>query len=101
MEDGGFRFKRIENITPYKIRTDLNPMIRNVERFDLQSARARVSAFLNERMALTENESAFLERFFAGRYEPELLFEDNEIVKRVENHPMAIWRIRHIIAPLP
>ena len=25
-----------------------------------------------------------------------LLFEDDSIIKRIENHPMAIWRLRHI-----
>jgi len=90
----GFDFKRIDDITPYRIRTELRPMIRNVERFDLQAARDRVSAFIDEWMILTENESSFLKHFRAGRYEPHLLFDDSEIVKRIENHPMAQWRLQ-------
>jgi predicted nucleotidyltransferase component of viral defense system len=92
----GIGFERISEITPYKVKTDLFPMIRNAEKFDLPAARERVSAFLNEWMALTEKESAFLKHFAAGNYEPQLLFEDDEIVKRIENHPMALWRLRHI-----
>jgi predicted nucleotidyltransferase component of viral defense system len=92
----GFSFMRMEGITPYKVRTDLQPMLRNTERFYLQAAHDRVSAFLNEYMVLTEKESAFLERFATGRYEPQLLFEDGEIIKRIENHPMAQWRLQHI-----
>ena len=92
----GFNFNIIDGITPYKVRTELHPMIRNAERFDLQAARGRVSAFLSESMALTESETAFLQQFAAGRYEPQLLFEDSEIVKRIENHPMALWRLQHI-----
>jgi predicted nucleotidyltransferase component of viral defense system len=92
----GFGSGRIAEITPHKIKTDLYPMIRNAERFDLQAARERVSAFLNEHMSLSDNEKAFLQRFAAGSYEPELLFSDDEILRRVENHPMAVWRIRHI-----
>ena len=92
----GFNFLSIENITPYKIRTELQPMIRNAERFDLQAARDRVSAFLLEHMTLTEKETAFLKEFSAGRYEPKLLFDDGEIIKRIENHPMALWRQQHI-----
>jgi CRP-like cAMP-binding protein len=71
-------------------------MIRNAERFDLQTARERVSSFLHKWMALSNKETAFLKHFAAGRYEPELLFEDGEIIKRIENHPMALWRLRHI-----
>jgi hypothetical protein len=37
-----------------------------------------------------------LKHFAAGNYEPQLLFEDDEIVKRIENHPMALWRLQHI-----
>jgi predicted nucleotidyltransferase component of viral defense system len=94
--ESGFSFERIWDITPHKIKTDLYPMIRNVEQFDLKAAQDRVSAFLAACMVLSGEESAFLKRFAAGYYEPELLFEDNEISKRVENHPMAAWRIKHI-----
>jgi hypothetical protein len=47
-------------------------------------------------MTLSDKESAFLRRFASGHYEPELLFEDEKILRRIENHPMAVWRIRHI-----
>ena len=92
----GISFERINEITPYKVKTDLLPMIRNVEKFDLQSVRDRVFAFLNEWIALTEEESAFLKHFAAGSYEPQLLFDDGEIINRIENHPMALWRLQHI-----
>ena len=92
----GISFERVEDITPYKVRTDLNPMIRNAERFDLQAARDRVYGFLNECMALTEKETAFLKQFAKGCYEPQLLFENEDIVKRIESHPMALWRLQHI-----
>ena len=93
---GGFSFEHVDGITPYKIRTSLRPMIRNKERFDLQAARDRVFVFLSEWMTLTYKESTFLNSFAAGRYEPRLLFEDSAIIKRIENHPMALWRLQHI-----
>ena len=89
-------FEKIKDITPYKVKTELLPMIRNAERFDLQSAKERVSSFLHKWMAQTNKETAFLQGFSAGRYEPDLLFEDGEIVERIENHPMALWRLQHI-----
>jgi hypothetical protein len=92
----GFSFKKAEDITYHKIRTDLLPMIRSTERFDLQAARDRVSSFLHEYITLTEKESAFLNYFNKGLYEPKLLFENSGIIARIENHPMAIWRLRHI-----
>jgi len=92
----GFNFIPMESITPYKVRTELQPMLRNAEKFNLHAARDRVSTFLFEHMTLTEKETAFLKEFSNGSYVPQHLFEDYEIVRRIENHPMALWRLQHI-----
>jgi hypothetical protein len=92
----GFSLKKLDEITARTVRTNLMPMVRNTDKFDFAAAKARVSGFLSELLALSEREDTFLKRFAAGHYEPELLFEDDEILRRVENHPMAAWRIRHI-----
>jgi hypothetical protein len=95
-ETPGFGFERVADIAPYEIKTDSRPMIRDGERFDSRAARERVLAFPNEHVKPSGGESAFLKHFAAGRREPEPLFEDDNILKRVENHPMAEWRIRHV-----
>jgi predicted nucleotidyltransferase component of viral defense system len=92
----GFSLKKLDDMTIRTVRTDLVPMIRSADKFDFPTAKSRVSAFLSELLTLDDRESAFLQRFSSGRYEPELLFEDGEILKRLENHPMAIWRTQHI-----
>jgi predicted nucleotidyltransferase component of viral defense system len=93
MKSQGFDFeKSLAEITERKIRTDLFPMIRNTERFDLLDAKKSVSAFLAANLTLTEIEMEFLEKFKKGQYMPELLFADNEIITRIRPHPMAIWR---------
>lgn len=92
----GFSFEKMNGITLRTIKTDLYPMIRNAERFDFPAAKGRVSAFLSELMVLTGDETAFLERFSSGYYEPRLLFSDQAILDRITNHPMAAWRVRQI-----
>lgn len=92
----GFSFQKLDQITARVIRTDLYPMIRQAEKFDFPSAKSRVSEFLHEFLTLDDEETTFLERFSTGHYEPKLLFGDDEIVKRIENHPMAKWRILHM-----
>jgi hypothetical protein len=47
-------------------------------------------------MRLTDQESQFLNRFYAGHYEPQLLFDDPETIARLEYHPMAMWRMARI-----
>lgn len=95
----GFDLKKLNSITARTVRTDLVPMIRNADKFDFVSAKTHVSEFLSELLTLNDRESAFLHRFVSGHYEPELLFEDSKILERVENHPMALWRIQHIEKP--
>lgn len=45
-------------------------------------------------MVLTTKEKEYLDRFEAKKYMPELLFEDAEMVERVKNHPMALWKCK-------
>ena len=92
----GFNFTQMSEITERTIKTDLLPMIRNAERFDFAAAKERVTAFLSELMALTDKETAFLQRFSKGHYEPELLFNDTDTAERLKTHPMAAWRTQRI-----
>lgn len=43
-------------------------------------------------MQLTEREQEYMDRFIAKEYVPELLFDDGEIVERIKEHPMALWK---------
>ena len=45
-------------------------------------------------MILTKEEKEYLDRFENGEYIPELLFEDENILDRIRNHPMALWKTR-------
>ena len=83
-------------ISEFKVRTELHPMLRKTNRFDLQEACNHTSTFLNEKMMLTDNETMFVTRFNEGKFEPHLLFDDVNTIKRIEKHPMAMWRLKHI-----
>jgi len=85
---------KIDELTEYKIRTDLYPVIRKKERFDLTAAKQRVSDYLSMFSVISDNETTFLRAFKNGEYHPELLFEDTLILERIRNHPMAIWKTR-------
>lgn len=87
-----FNFSKVSEMSYRTIKTDLYPMIRNAEKFDFESAKNRVLTYLSELMILTEREATFMERFKGGRYEPQFLFDDIDIVARIANHPMALWR---------
>lgn len=50
--------------------------------------------YISDLMVLTTKEKEYFDRFEEKKYMPELLFEDAEIVERVKNHPMALWKCK-------
>ena len=88
-----FDFDRIKTITPYRIRTDLTPVIRKKEHFDLTAAQERVKNCLTEKLTLTENERSFLAAFQSKEYRPELLF-NGKMLENAYSHPMALWKMQ-------
>ena len=93
---GGFQgqisFDNIDILTFSKIRQTLLPVLRKSERIDLEGMKAEVKTYLKDLLVLTENETEFLHSFELGEYHPELLFDDSDIIRRIENHPMALWK---------
>ncbi len=86
-----FDFTNIGRITTQKIRTDLTPVLRSAEHFDLPTAQKQVDTYL-KRVLLPEGDLAFWEAFAKGEYKPELLFDEMEIQSRIDKHPMALWK---------
>lgn len=86
-------YAAMDTITLYKITTDLKPVIRDRDVFELNQAKHIVRDFLENTLFLLENEREFLRKFKRGYYQPELLFEDEDVLKRVCDHPMARWKV--------
>lgn len=85
-----------DKITDYRVKTDLIPMLRKKGSFDLQTAKNEVKKFINNLMKLCPSELDFIESFKKGEYKPQILFSDDEIIKRIVGHPMALWKIKNI-----
>ena len=86
-----FDFGEIGKISTQKIKTDLLPVLRKSERFDLALAQEQVEKYLKE-ILLPEGDTSFWETFSKGEFRPELLFDDEDILSRIEGHPMALWK---------
>jgi predicted nucleotidyltransferase component of viral defense system len=93
-EDWDFSFERVNQITQHRIRTELLPVLKTGEKFDLSSAVELVNGFLAAYISETDEVREYLEAFKRGEYRPELLFADPTILGRIENHPMIAWRLR-------
>ncbi|MDR0851020.1 MAG: nucleotidyl transferase AbiEii/AbiGii toxin family protein [Clostridiales Family XIII bacterium] len=88
-----YSFDKIADISKHRVKTDLYPMIRNSERFDFESVKAKVGNSIATLMTLTEDEQAFLHKFADGTFEPTLLFNDEDIINRISEHPMVQWKV--------
>lgn len=84
----------IYSLNSAKIRRTLIPMLRRSEHFNLDVSKKRVNGFLGELLMLDLNDREFLQRFKEKNYLPELLFNDLDILSRIKNHPMALWKTR-------
>jgi predicted nucleotidyltransferase component of viral defense system len=90
-----FDFSPIQSLTFHRIRIDLMPVLRKKERFDLPAAQKRVTEYLTNILLLSNKEQEYLDSFKSGKYSPELLFDDVDILERVRNHPMAVWKMQN------
>jgi len=91
-----FDTKAIDAITQRKIKTELLPVIKRKDEFEFETAKKLVKEYISDLMVLTKEEKEFLDRFENGEYIPELLFENKEILNRIKNHPMALWKTREM-----
>lgn len=90
-----YDFKRFNAITSRKIKTDLLPVIQKGEFFELENAKTAVAEFLKDLLVLEADERKFLDEFKSKKYHPELLFDDTNILNRIKDHPMALWKIQN------
>ena len=89
-----FDTSEIDGISFAKIKRELFPVIEVKSNFDLDGMKMKVKNYLGQLMVLTDNEKQFLNCFEEKEYRPELLFETEEIISRIADHPMALWKCR-------
>ena len=87
-----FDLNGIGSISAQKIKADLIPVLRRGERFDLDPVQKQVKDYLADILKPEDTELFFWQAFAAGKYHPDLLFDDADILSRIEHHPMALWK---------
>ena len=87
-------FPQIDRIRFPQIRSQLLPVLKKSEHFDFERAKTEVKMYLMRLLTLNAQEKEYILKFNRREYMPELLFPDEEIVERIKNHPMALWKSR-------
>lgn len=90
--DEEYNLDTIESMNYFQIKRKLIPVLKKGDQFNFEKAKVEVKAFIASLMVLNEEEREFVAKFRSKIYEPNLLFEDKEIIERIINHPMAIWK---------
>lgn len=89
-----FDMSAIDSLNFSKIRRDLFPVLSKRDNFALEERKQQAKEYITELMKLTELEEEYIERFVRKEYVPELLFDDEAVLERIREHPMAIWKCR-------
>lgn len=89
-----FDTSAIDSLVFSKIKSDLFPVLAVKDKFDLEGKKQQAKEYIASLMKPTAQEMEYMERFITKEYKPELLFEDAEIVERIRNHPMALWKCK-------
>lgn len=87
-----FDTSAIDSLKFDKIRRELLPVLSKKDNFKLDERKQQAKDHIADLMQLTDREQEYMDLFIAKEYVPELLFDDEEIVERIKEHPMAIWK---------
>lgn len=87
-----FNTSAIDSLKFDKIRRDMFPVLSKKDNFNLDERKKQAKHFIAELMQLTDKEREYIDRFVEKEYVPELLFDNEEIIERIKEHPMALWK---------
>lgn len=83
------------NLTMNKVRQTLFPVLHQpVGRYDLDNVKSEINQFAESNLNFTEREMDYIDKFFDGSYEPDLL----ELCDcdELNHHPMVEWKMKNI-----
>jgi len=86
--------KKIAEMSYRDIKRTLIPVLKRGEQFDIHAVSVVVNDFITQLIVVSQDEMKYLTQFNEGIYTPQLLFSDKSIINRVENHPMALWKVQ-------
>ena len=91
------KIHNIEKLKRQDIKTKLLPTLkdRNPQKSDVDEMKESVRKYLKDILVIDDNTKLFYDKFQKGIYEPELLFNDKEIVERIKEHPMIMWKLNN------
>lgn len=85
-------YENVQKLDFKKFKTQLKPVIAKDDKFDIEKVKTKAIEYLKGLIVLSEQEKEYLSEFRKKKYRPELLFDDENVIKNIANHPAAMWR---------
>lgn len=91
------KIDNIERLKRQDIKTKLLPTLkdRNPRSSNIDEMKQVVREYLKDILIVDDKTKEFYDKFQKGIYEPELLFDNEEIIERIKKHPMIIWKLNN------
>ncbi len=91
------KIDNIERLKRQDIKTKLLPTLkdRNPRNSNIDEMKQVVREYLKGILIVDDKTKEFYDKFQKGIYEPELLFDNEEIIERIKKHPMIIWKLNN------
>ena len=89
--------ERLEKLEKQDIKTKLLPTLkdRNPRKSNVDEMKQAVREYLKDILVIDDNTKLFYDKFQKGIYEPEILFDNEQIIERIKGHPMIIWKLKN------
>ena len=91
------KIDNVERLKRQDIKTKLLPTLkdRNPRNSNIDEMKQSVREYLKDILIVDDKTKEFYDKFQKGIYEPELLFDNEEIIERIKEHPMIIWKLNN------
>ena len=91
------KIDHIEKLKRQDIKTKLLPTLkdRNPKKSNVDEMKQAVRKYLKDILVVDDNIKEFYNKFQKRIYQPELIFEDKEIIERIKEHPMIMWKLNN------
>jgi len=91
------KIDNIERLKRQDIKAKLLPTLkdRNPRNSNVDEMKQAVREYLKDILIVDDNTKEFYDKFQKGIYEPELLFDNEEIIERIKEYPMIIWKLNN------
>ena len=64
--------------------------------YDLELVKSEINQFAENHLQFTEKETEFINSFFKGSCQPDLLELPQDVTANMSNHYMAEWKLKNI-----